>query len=303
MPQYATSALVTTFAFLFLAQPAHARQGMEDVEIQTIPVTDGIYMLVGQGGNIGLAVGEDGAFIVDDQFAPLTEKINAAIAAVTDQPVQFVVNTHWHPDHTGGNENYGTAGATIVAHTNVRERLTEEQYIPAFDMRSSPAPAAALPTITFSDEANFYFNGDRVHVFHVDPAHTDGDAIVHWVEANVMHAGDLLRTPSAGYPFIDTGTGGRIEGVIAAANTMIRMANSETKIIPGHGVVATVDDVIAYRDMLTAVRDRVRLMIADELSRDQVIRAKPTRDFDAVWQATMAPDQWVGIVYDSMTNP
>jgi len=304
MQHYALSALaMTTLVSISLADPVHARQGLEDVEIQTIPVADGIYMLAGQGGNIGLSVGEDGAFVVDDQFAPLTEKINAAIAALTDQPVQFVVNTHWHPDHTGGNENYGTAGATIVAHENVRARMTEEQYIPAFDMRSPPAPAVALPVITFSDEANFYFNGDRVHVFHVDPAHTDGDAIVHWVEANVLHAGDLLRTPSAGYPFIDTGTGGRIEGVIAAANIIIRMANSETKIIPGHGEVATVDDVVAYRDMLTTVRDRMRLMIADGLSKDQIIRAKPTREFDAAWTGTMPVDQWVGIVYDSMTNP
>ncbi len=288
---------------LLTTMPAAAQRDFSSVEIETIRVADGVYMLVGSGGNIGLSIGEDGPFVVDDQFAPLTEKINAAITALTDQPVRFVVNTHWHPDHTGGNENYGTAGATIVAHEKVRERLTTEHYIAAFDMRSPAAPAAALPVITFNDEANFYFNGDRVHVFHVDPAHTDGDAIVHWVEANVMHTGDLFRTTSTGYPFIDTGTGGRIDGVIAAANIIIRLANSETKIVPGHGELATVDDVVAYRNMLTTVRDRVRLMIADGLSKDQIVRAKPNGDLDAIWGGNMAPDQWVGIVYDSMTNP
>ncbi len=275
---------------------------MEDVEIQTVPVTSGIYMLVGRGGNIGLSVGDDGAFIVDDQFAPLTEKINAAIAAVTEHPVKFVVNTHWHADHTGGNENFGTAGALIVAHENVRERMTVEQFLEAFDSRVPPAPPSALPVLTFTDEVNFYWNGDHIHVFHVDPAHTDGDSFVHWVAANVIHTGDVFRTTSTGYPFIDTSTGGRIDGVIAGVDRVIRMSNSQTKIIPGHGELTDVNAVIQYRDMLTTVRDRVRLMIADGWTRSQVIRAKPTREFDATWGGgTLQPDQWVGIVYDSMT--
>lgn len=224
---------------------------MEDVEIRTVPVAAGIYMLVGEGGNIGLSVGEDGAFIVDDQFAPLTDKINAAIAAVTDQPVEFVVNTHWHPDHTGGNEHYGEAGALVVAHDNVRTRMAVEQYIEAFDSRTPPAPLGALPVVTFSDEVNFFWNGDHIHVFHVNPAHTDGDSFVHWMGANVIHAGDVFRTSNTGYPFIDTSTGGRVDGVIAAANILISMSNSETKIIPGHGDLADVNAVIQYRDMLS----------------------------------------------------
>ena len=275
---------------------------MEDVEIQTVPVADGVYMLIGAGGNIGLSVGEDGAFIVDDQFAPLTDKINAAIAAVTEREVRFVINTHWHADHTGGNENYGEAGALIVAHENVRERMMVEQYLEAFNSRTPPAPPAALPVLTFNDEVNFFWNGDNIHVFHVDPAHTDGDSFVHWVGANVVHTGDVFRTSNTGYPFIDTSTGGRIDGIIAGANTIISMSSSATKIIPGHGELTDVNAVIQYRDMLSAVRDRVRLMIADGMTRDQIIRAKPTRDFDPIWGGgTLQPDQWVGIVYDSMT--
>ena len=283
-----------------VASPVGAQ--MEDIQIETVPVTDGVYMLIGAGGNIGLSVGDDGTFLVDDQFAPLTDKINAAIAAVTDREVRFVINTHWHPDHTGGNENFGEAGALIVAHENVRDRMTVEQYLEVFDSRTPPAPVAALPVLTFSEEVNFYWNGDNIHVFHIDPAHTDGDSFVHWVRANVIHTGDVFRTTTTGYPFIDTSTGGRIDGVIAGANRVISISNSQTKIIPGHGQLTDINAVIQYRDMLSTVRDRVRIMIADGFTKDQVIRAKPTSDFDAIWGGgSLQPDQWVGIVYDSMT--
>ena len=184
--------------------PLPAQQDMQDVEIMTTHVAGGIYMLQGRGGNLGLSIGEDGAFLVDDQFAPLTEKIIAAIRAVTDQPVQFVFNTHWHGDHTGGNENLGKAGALIVAHENVRKRLNPAEFRELVG-RSQQAPPDALPVITFTDQVTFHWNGETIHAIHVPPAHTDGDALVHFVGANVVHMGDLFF--NGRYPFIDTPPG------------------------------------------------------------------------------------------------
>ncbi|MBT8487910.1 MAG: MBL fold metallo-hydrolase, partial [Gemmatimonadetes bacterium] len=182
---------------------------MENVQIRTQQVADGVYMLMGQGGNIGVSVGDDGVFIIDDQFAPLTDKILAAIAAITDEPVRFVFNTHWHGDHTGGNENMGEAGALIVAHDNVRERMSTEQVLERIGrpVSTTPAsPAGALPVITFSEDVSFHINGGQLHAFHVSNAHTDGDAIVHFVSANVVHMGDTFFRDR--FPFIDTASGG-----------------------------------------------------------------------------------------------
>jgi glyoxylase-like metal-dependent hydrolase (beta-lactamase superfamily II) len=284
-----------------VASPAEAQQQFDEVQIGTIEVADGVYMLTGSGGNLGLSVGEDGAFLVDDQYAPLTQKITAAIAAITDLPIKFVVNTHWHGDHTGGNENLGNAGVLIVAHENVRKRMSVEQFIEAFDSRTPPAPEAALPVITFTDEVTFHWNGDDLRVFHVDPAHTDGDAIIQFTDANVVHMGDTFFNGM--YPFIDVGTGGSIGGMIAAADRVLGMLQPDTKIIPGHGELASVADLRAYRNMLASVRDRVRALIAEGKSRDEVIAAKPTASFDAAWGGGfMQPDIWTGIVYDGMVK-
>ncbi|MCP4249053.1 MAG: MBL fold metallo-hydrolase, partial [bacterium] len=210
--------------------PAGA-QDLEDVEIETTKVAENLYMLVGAGGNIGLSVGPDGAFLIDDQFAPLTEKITAAIKAVTEAPIRFVVNTHWHFDHTGGNENLGKAGAVIVAHENVRRRMSTEQFIAAFDRRVPASPPGALPVITFADAVTFHLNGDELHVFHVAPAHTDGDSIVHFRKANVLHLGDTFFDGM--YPFIDVSAGGSIAGMIEAVDRALKLCDDKTKIIPG----------------------------------------------------------------------
>ena len=282
--------------------PAVARaQEMQDVRITTVSVAPGIYMLQGRGGNIGLSVGDDGAFLVDDQFAPLTSKILAAVAAVTDQPVRFVINTHWHGDHTGGNENLGRAGAIIVAHENVRRRMSAEQFLEAFNRRVRPSPPGALPVITFTDAMTFHWNGDEIHVFHVHPAHTDGDAIIHFREANAVHMGDTYFNGI--YPFIDASTGGTIHGMISAADQVLAMVNEETKIIPGHGPLSNRAELEAYRDMLITVRNRLAKLIADGKTRDEVIAAKPTSDLNATWGGGfLDPDVWVGIVYDGMMN-
>lgn len=281
-----------------LAAPLNARQDMADVEIRTIPVAEGIYMLVGQGGNIGLSVGENGPFVVDDQFAPLTEKILAAIAEVSDGEVRFVLNTHWHFDHTGGNENFGEAGAFIVAHENVRRRMSVDQFMEAFDRAVPAAPPIALPIITFTEGVSFHWNGETIRVVHVENAHTDGDAIVMFENANVVHMGDTYF--NGRYPFIDVQSGGGIEGVISAADWVLQRADSQTKIIPGHGALSGPQELRAYRDMLITVRDRIRMMINDGMSVDEVIASKPTSDLDATWGAD--PDSFVRYAYQAMSS-
>jgi glyoxylase-like metal-dependent hydrolase (beta-lactamase superfamily II) len=286
---------------MLVSAPVAAQDDMKDVKIEIQKVGEGVYMLTGSGGNMGLSVGEDGAFLIDDQYAPLTEKIQAAIRSVTDRPIRFLVNTHWHGDHTGGNENLGEAGALIVAHENVRKRMSVEQFIAAFDMRSVPAPDAALPVITFTDEVTFHWNDDVLRVIHVDPAHTDGDSIIYFSKANVIHMGDVFFNGM--YPFIDASTGGSMDGVIAAVDRSLAMIKEDTTVIPGHGAISKVGELRAYREMLANVRDRIRPMIAAGKTRDDVIEARPTADLDDTWGGGfLQADIWVGIVYDSMSN-
>ena len=276
-----------------------AQGNLDTVQIRTLPVSRGIYMLQGSGGNIGLLVGNDAAFLVDDQYAPLSAKILAAVKAVTDKPVRFIVNTHWHGDHTGGNENLANAGVIIVAHDNVRTRMSSEQFLAAFNQKVPPSPAKALPQVTFSETVAFHLNDEDIHVVHVPPAHTDGDAIIHFTKANVLHLGDTFFNGM--YPFIDVSTGGSQEGMVGAANAALRYANDSTRIIPGHGPLGTRADLVAYRDMMVKVRDRVAALIKQGKTRDQVIAAKPTADLDAKWATGfLKPDAFLGIVYDSM---
>lgn len=275
-----------------------AQQGMGDVEITTVPLRRGMYMLQGRGGNIGLSVGADGAFLVDDQYAPLTEKILAAIRAITPAPVRFVINTHWHGDHTGGNENLGKAGAIIVAHENVRERLKLVVQEPD----STPLPAAALPVVTFNDAVTFYWNGEEIHVFHVHPAHTDGDAVIHFRNADVIHMGDLFF--NGRYPFIDVASGGSVHGLVSAADQVLALSGPGTQIIPGHGALASAEELRAYRDMLIEVRNRIAKLIAEGRTREEIIATKPTADLDPVWGGGfISGDRMVGQVYDSLLRP
>ena len=225
------SLLATLATLTSVAAPAPplAAQNYDTVQVRASPLARGVYMLTGSGGNIGLAVGDEAVFVVDDQFAPLTPKILAAIAAVTAKPVRFVLNTHWHFDHTGGNENMGKAGALIVAHENVRRRMSVGQLIEAVNRQEPPAAPGALPVVTFTDGVTFHLNGDSIVVTHVPPAHTDGDAIVYFAKANVIHMGDLFM--SAGLPFVDLSSGGSLHGIIGAAERTLAVANAQTKII------------------------------------------------------------------------
>ena len=285
---------------VLLAAPALAQQqDFSKVEVKAEKVADGIYMLTGSGGNMGLSVGKSGTYLIDDQFAPLTDKILAAIRAITPDPVRFVVNTHWHFDHTGGNENLGKAGALLVAHENVRRRMSTEQFMAAFNRKTPPSPEGALPVVTFTDAVTFHWNGDEIRVYHVPPAHTDGDSIVHFVKADVVHMGDVFF--NGGYPFIDTSSGGRVDGVIGAAERVLAGIGEKTRIIPGHGPVATKADLQVYRDVLRTMRDRIAKLKAEGKTREQAIAAKPTADHDAKWGAGfMKGDTFTGLVYDSL---
>ncbi len=282
-----------------LAAGAAPQQDLSQVQIETQEIADGIYMLVGSGGNIGVSVGDDGVIIVDDQYAPLTDKIRAAIEAITDKPILFVINTHWHGDHTGGNESFGEAGSIIVAHDNVRKRMSSEQFSGFFGGSTPPSPDAALPVVTFTDSVTLHFNDEEIHVFHVDPAHTDGDSIVWFRNANVVHMGDVFF--AGRYPFIDLGSGGSVDGMIDAANRVLESIDLETRIIPGHGPVSTIEDLQEYREVLTTVRARVMQHIAQGHSMDETIAARPGAEWDDTWGAGFInPQQFIEFVYASI---
>ena len=275
---------------------AFAQQDFSKVEVTSQKVAEGVYMLTGAGGNIGLSVGADAAFLIDDQYAPMTPKIKAAVAALTSKPVRFVLNTHWHGDHTGGNKDLGESGTLIVAHENVRKRMTAEQFLEAFGMKVPPADPAALPVVTFSDSVTFHLNGEEIYAFHIPPAHTDGDSIIQFRKANVLHGGDTFFNGM--YPFIDLSTGGSVNGMIAAADRMLALAGDGTKIIPGHGPLATKVELKAFRDMLATARDRVAPLVKAGKTLEQVMAAKPLAELDAKWgQGFLKADTFVSILY------
>ena len=279
----------------------HAQQDFSQVKITVVPVAKGVYMLQGSGGNIGLSVGDDDAFVIDDEYAPLTARIKAAIATVTSKPVRFVMNTHWHGDHTGGNENMAAGGAILVAHDNVRKRMSAEQFIEAFKQTVPASPASALPVITFDESISFWVNGDSVRATHVQNAHTDGDAIIFFQGANVLHMGDTYF--NGVYPFIDVSSGGTLEGIIAAADRGLAMADASTKIIPGHGELGDRASLKKYRDVMAGARDRIATLIAQKKTLAQIIAAKPLADYDSTWgKGFMKPDQFITMAHASMTK-
>lgn len=295
----AWAVLGLSFVLGIQAHPAAAQQDLSKVEIETRALGDGLAMLVGAGGNIAVCTGPDGALIVDDQFAPLTERIRRAVARLGPAPIRFVLNTHWHGDHTGGNENLGRAGALILAHDRVRARLSTPQLM--FGGREvPPAPEPAWPVVTYDEGVTLHLNGHTIEVRHVPPAHTDGDSIVRFVEADVMHLGDTFF--SGMYPFLDVSSGGSIDGMIAAVDAALALAGPRTRIVPGHGPLSRRADLAKTRAMLVDVRDRVRGLIEQGMDREAVVAAKPTRAHDAAFGVgVMPPDRFVGIVYDSLT--
>jgi cyclase len=294
---------VLGFSVLSLSAAAFAQeQDFSAVRIETQRLTPNLFMLVGSGGNIALSTGADGSVLVDTQYAPLNEKILAAVRAAGGSDVKYVINTHWHGDHTGGNEPLGRAGALIVAHDNVLTRLSTEQFMAAFNQRIPPAPAAARPVVTFPTRTTFHLNGDIVQIVHVPNAHTDGDSIVHFTNANVIHTGDAYVKDQ--YPFIDVSSRGSIDGLIAAADIVISRSNADTKIIPGHGALATRNDLQRFHDLLVTVRGRIQALIDSGMSEDEVVAAQPTAEFDATWgQGFMNGENFTRFAYQSLTRP
>jgi glyoxylase-like metal-dependent hydrolase (beta-lactamase superfamily II) len=269
-----------------------------DIQIETVKITDNIYMLMGAGGNIAVSVGEDGVFMIDDQIASANEQILAAIAKITDKPVKFLINTHWHADHTGGNELMGKAGSIIVAHDNVRKTLTEKQFIEYFDKYVEPLSKEGLPVITFTDAVTFYFNGDEIYVHHVESAHTDGDAVVHFENDNVVHTGDVVF--SGMYPFIDHERDGSAEGMTRVVGRLLETIDDSTKVIPGHGQLCDKKHLKEYHNMLSTVTGRVKTMMDEGKTLEEITAAKPTADFDESFKGFISGDDFVGLVYKSL---
>jgi len=274
------------------------QRNFDAVQIKTTQVAEGIYMLEGEGGNIGVSSGEDGVYLIDDQFAPLTPKITAAVKAISDKPIRFLINTHWHGDHVGGNENFGKAGVVIVAHDNVYKRMSVGGAIQLLKQNYAPAPKAALPVISFSETATFHLNGDDVTSIHLPPAHTDGDSLVRFAKANVIHSGDVFAAYR--YPFIDVESGGSVKGVLRAIDRLLPMLDDDTKLIPGHGGLSGKKDVLAYRKMIATVVGRIEPMARSGKTLQQVLAAKPTREFDEEWGKFRKPDAFVEIVYNGL---
>jgi glyoxylase-like metal-dependent hydrolase (beta-lactamase superfamily II) len=278
------------------AQPA---PDFSKVEIKIERLAPNLAILHGKGGNIGVSFGDDGVLLIDDQFAPLNGKLRAAVEMLAKGPARFVFNTHWHGDHTGGNAPLAALGAVIVAHDNVRKRLTSAQFISLFDRHVPPAPPRAWPLITFSAELSFHLNGDEVRVLHVEHAHTDGDSVVWFKKANVVHMGDTFAVGD--YPFIDADSGGSIDGFIAAAERVLALCDDHTRIASGHSPLADKQQLAAWRDMLVELRRRVARMKAEHKTAAQVIAAHPTAEFDAAHaQGFIKPDVLVAAIYATM---
>ena len=268
----------------------------QEAEVVTVPVADGVHMFMAAGGNIGVLSGDEGVFLIDDQYAPMVPRIKAAAEKLTSEPVRLVVNTHWHGDHAGGNERFGEEGVVIIAHDNVRKRLSKSHFSKFFDQEIPPSPAAALPVITFSDDVTVHLNGQTLSIEHVAPAHTDGDSIIWFTEANAVHLGDIFFNGL--YPFIDLDSGGDVRGMVRAAEYALRRIDADTKIIPGHGPLADRDDLQEYARMLKTSIERVANMVADGKTLDEVIAAQPSAEFDERWgQAFIAPDRWATLLY------
>jgi len=286
-------------AALLASTLVQAQEGWDDVEIKAQHLRGGIHVLFGRGGNIGVSAGVDGVILVDDQYAPLTDKIKAAVADISDQPLRYVINTHFHGDHTGGNENLGEI-AVIVAHDNVRQRLSEGAFIAAFNMTMPPHSGPGLPTVTFNSEMSLHFNDDEARIIHAKNAHTDGDSFIWFKGANVIHMGDLMFNGM--FPFIDVSNGGSIGGILSALDTAITIADDETLVIPGHGQVTDKAGLVAYKKTMRDMAGIIGKLKAEGKSLEEIQAARPLAAYEETLHQFSEGwvDQFIGFIYDSL---
>jgi cyclase len=271
------------------------------VEIKTTDLGDNVYMLEGQGGNITVAVAKDGIIMVDGQFAPLHDKIKAAIAAISNLPIKYLINTHYHGDHTGGNESFAKDGATVVSQINVKNRLADGTSNGLTGVKTPPAPQGALPSDTYTNFSKIRLRGRVADLKHIANAHTDGDTYVWFKTANVLSTGDTFT--NARYPNIDFANGGNIKGMIAATDAYLKLVNAKTRIVPGHGPIADKAALVEYRTMLITARDRMAKLVKEGKSEDDVVAAKPFADLDAKWAPTeLASKNFIRVVYHSLAD-
>ena len=302
--------IATIAATLLMTATAFAQQGaptpppppdFSKVEIKTTDLGDGMYMLEGQGGNITVAVARDGIIMVDSQYAPLHDKIKAAISSISNQPIRYVINTHFHGDHVGGNESFSRDGAIVIAEVNVKNRLATGTTNGLTGVKTPPATPAALPSKTYTGHFQIRLRGRVADLWHIENAHTDGDTYVWFKTANVLSTGDTFT--QGRYPNIDFANGGNIRGMIAATDAYLRLANAKTRIVPGHGPLADRAALTEYRTMLITARDRMAKLVKEGKSEDEVVAAKPFADLDAKWAPTeLASRNFIRVVYHSLAD-
>ncbi len=285
--------------FLLIPISIFAQRDWDAIQIEEKKVTDNIYFLTGSGGNIGLITGENGNMIIDDQFAPLTDKITNQVMKIRDAKIQYVLNTHFHGDHTGGNENLKAGGAIIVSQDNVRTRMGTTFQNEIFKREVAAKSESFWPTITFSEDMTFHFNGEEINIVHVPRAHTDGDALVHFKTSNVIHTGDLFVR--YGYPFIDVSAGGTINGIIAAQEKILALSDGNTKIIPGHGGLSDINDVKELLAMLKQTKAIVEEAKNKGESLEDLVAREPFKEFHERWSGNFInSDLFVQIIFDTL---
>jgi glyoxylase-like metal-dependent hydrolase (beta-lactamase superfamily II) len=292
--------LVLLVLLLLVAVPVNAQQpDYSQVQIKATKVAGNVYMLEGAGGNIGVSVGADGILIVDDQFAPLAEKIKASLQSLNPGKLRFILNTHFHGDHTGGNVAFGPEG-TIIAHDNVRKRLSTDQYSSIFKRTTPASPKEALPVVTFNHSLTVHFNGEEIRAIHFPQGHTDGDSVIFFTASNVVHLGDDFF--AGRFPFVDIDSGGSVEGLAKNIGELIGKIPAAAKLIPGHGPISTLEDLKAYHRMLVETTDIVRKKIAAKKSLDEIKKEGLPAEWNSWGTGFIKTELWLELIYRSLTN-
>jgi len=288
--------ILTLFLTIFFtATNSFAQRNFSNTKIIVTPVGNSLYMLEGEGGNIAFSTGDDGILMIDDQFAELNERILAAIKKIDERKIEFLLNTHWHGDHTGGNELIHHQGAHIVAHENVRKRLSARQVRKSTGRVNEARPKEALPVLTYDNGVTFHFNAQTINVVHFGPGHTDGDSIVFFEDANVIHMGDQMF--SGRFPFIDLDSGGNVDGYISTIETVLPRIDEQTKIIPGHGPLSTKGDVVKFLKMLKYSRNTVKKALEEGVSKEDISKLNFSEDYTAWGSGFINKERWLGILY------